>query len=211
MLKTEPFETHAQEYDAWFDKYPLVFKSEVEALREMLPAGLSHGIEVGLGTGRFSEALGIKEGIEPVESMRRMAIERGIETMTGYAEKLPYKDLHFDFVLMAGCISYFADVNTAFKEANRVLKKEGRLIVGFIEKNSIIGRFYELKRDESVFYKQATFYTTDRVIELLQKNGFADFEITQTLFGELNEINELQKAKPGHDKGSFIVIKALKK
>jgi len=63
MLKTEVFDKQAKEYDAWFDNYPFVFQSEVEALKALLPIGDSHGIEVGLGSGRFAKALGIKEGV----------------------------------------------------------------------------------------------------------------------------------------------------
>jgi ubiquinone/menaquinone biosynthesis C-methylase UbiE len=211
MQQTEPFKSHATEYDAWFDKYPFVFESEVEALREMLPPGLSQGIEVGLGTGRFTLALGIKEGIEPADALRKMAISRGIETMTAVAEKLPYKDLHFDFVLMASCISYFKDANAAIREAHRVLKRNGCLILGFIERDSTIGKYYESIRDDSTFYKTAVFYPADKVIGLIKDNGFQNLEITQTLFGELDSIHEIQKTKPGYGEGSFVVIKAIKK
>jgi ubiquinone/menaquinone biosynthesis C-methylase UbiE len=210
-LKTAPFEEKSMEYDDWFDQHPYVFESEVEALREMLPPGESHGIEVGLGTGRFSVALGIKEGVEPAFGMRIMALSRGIEVMDAVAEKLPYKDLRFDFVLMASCISYFYDMPSAFKEANRVLKKGGSLVIGFIDKNSIIGKYYEQKRKGSTFYKQATFYDMDKVITELHIAGFKDLEFSQTLFSELDEITELEPALPGYGEGSFIVIKAIKK
>jgi ubiquinone/menaquinone biosynthesis C-methylase UbiE len=206
----EPFETHTQEYDAWFDEHPYVFKSEVEALREMLPAGESHGIEVGLGTGRFSVALGMKEGVEPSFYMRKMAYERGIEVMDAIAEKLPYKALHFDFVLMASCISYFFNMKRAFEEANRVLKKNGSLIIGFIEKESLIGKEYAAHKSKSTFYKQANFYECKSVIKTLETCGFGRFEFSQTLFHSVEETLALEPAKPGFGQGSFVVIKAVK-
>lgn len=209
--KIEVFENHTLEYDNWFNKHQNVFRSEVEAIRDMLPLGNSHGIEVGLGTGRFSVALGIKEGVEPSFSMRRMAVKRGIEVMDAVAEKLPYKDMHFDFVLMASCISYFYDMKRAFREAQRVLKKDGSFIIGFIEKNSIIGKYYEEKRQKNPFYKLATFYTTSRIISELEAAGFHNFEFSQTLFNELDKITEFQAAKPGYSEGSFVVVKAYKK
>lgn len=211
MLKTTPFETHAEEYDAWYDKYPAVFKSEVEALRAALPVGDLHGIEVGLGTGRFSLALGIKEGIEPADAMRQIAISRGIDVINAQAERLPYKDLHFDFVLMATCISYFEELRPPFLEANRVLKHGGTFVVGFIDKSSIIGKYYEEKRQSSKFYRQAIFYTPDRVAEEIQKAGFGRIEYSQTLFKVLDDIKEFEPAQPGYGKGSFVVIKAVKK
>ncbi len=211
MLKTKPFETHAAEYDKWFDEHPYVFESEVEALRAALPYGDIQGIEVGLGTGRFANALGIKEGVEPAAAMLEIAVSRGIDVFDASAEHLPYKDLRFDFVLMASCINYFEKLNPVFREANRVLKVGGTLIVGCIDKNSTIGKSYEDKRQESVFYKQALFYPVEKVAREIQKAGFTKLEFTQTLFENLDDINAFEPATPGHGEGSFVVIKAIKK
>lgn len=212
-MKTNlPFDTHVSDYEEWFDEYPFVFRSEVEALRQMLPEGENlHGIEVALGTGRFAEALGIKEGVEPSANMRAAAVERGIEVVDAVAEQLPYGDLRFDFVLMSFCISYFNDLHVAFKEANRVLKQNGALVVGFIDRNSLIGKYYEKHKPESTFYKLANFYTVDKVIFELNRAGFKHFQFCQTLFGELDDIKTFEPAKTGYGEGSFIVIQARKK
>lgn len=212
MNKHLPFDSHVDDYEKWFSDYPFVFKSEVEALRAMLPEGNDlTGIEVGLGTGRFSEALGIKEGVEPSAGMRAVATGRGIEVVDGLAEQLPYGDLRFDFVLMTFCISYFNDLHVAFRDAHRVLKKNGVLIVGFLDRNSIIGKQYEEHRAESEFYKTATFYTVDKVVFELNRAGFRHVRLCQTLFHKLEEIRELEPAKPGYGDGSFVVAQATKR
>jgi ubiquinone/menaquinone biosynthesis C-methylase UbiE len=206
------FDEHVTEYEAWFDEHPYVFKSEVEAIREMLPEGDKlRGIEVGLGTGRFSKALGIKEGVEPSVPMRTLAIQRGIEIMDGVAEELPYGDLKFDFVLMAFCISYFTKLRAPFKEAHRVLKNNGSLVVGFLDRESAIGREYESRKAESTFYKQAIFYSVEKVQKELRATGFSLSAISQTLFRPIEDINEIEQSKPGHGEGSFVVIKAHKR
>lgn len=206
------FDDHVAEYEEWFDRYPFVFQSEIEAVREMLPEG-EHltGIEIGLGTGRCAKALRIKEGIEPSKNMRALANKRGIETMDAVAESLPYADMRFDFAVMVFCVSYFSDVSTAFKEAFRVLKKDGCLVVGFIDKDSTIGRAYEQRRADSTFYRHAKFYTVDKITTELGMAGFRHFEFNQTLFGELDSIHTLQFSKPGYGEGSWVVVKALKK
>lgn len=206
------FDDHVAEYEAWFDEYPWVFKSEVEALREMLPEGEAlKGIEVGVGTGRFSQALGIKEGVDPSAAMRSLAVDRGIEIMDGVAEALPYADHRFDFVLMNFCISYFDDLQAAFREAYRVLKGDGVLIVGFLDKDSILGRQYQEHKAESTFYRHANFYSVEKVVSELNRAGFRHTTTRQTLFGTLEDINDFQPSKPGHGEGSYVVVRATKK
>lgn len=211
MIRTLPFNDNVAAYEEWFSKYPFVFQSEVEAIRDLLPGGDNiRGIEVALGTGRFSKELGIKEGVEPALNMRLRALKRGIDVMSAEAEHLPYEDMTYDFVLMTFCISYFEDLPAAFNEARRVLKNGGSLIVGFIDKDSVIGNFYEQRKPESVFYKQANFYSTKRIIAELKKAGLKNLRFSQTLFHELDEIKKFEPAKPGYDEGSFIIIKAIK-
>jgi len=208
----ELFDQHVHEYEEWFDQYPYVFQSEIEAVREMLPEGDSlSGIEIGLGTGRYSMALKIKEGIEPSRNMRTLAIKRGIDAMEGVAEKLPYGDMRFDFAVMLFCISYFNSLKAAFKEAHRILKRNGSLVIGFIDKESPVGKHYEAHKSESIFYRQARFYSVDRVVNELSQAGFRHFTFRQTLFGELDAIQNLQPSKEGYGEGSFVVIQASKK
>ena len=71
MKQTTIFNTHTADYEAWYNKYPQVYLSEFEAIKEQfqkLPENIK-GVEIGLGTGRFSQLLGIKEGVEPSEEM----------------------------------------------------------------------------------------------------------------------------------------------
>jgi ubiquinone/menaquinone biosynthesis C-methylase UbiE len=212
MLQTLPFEQHVKKYDDWYDKYPEVYQSEITAIKSQLltlPKNIK-GIEVGVGTGRFSAPLGIKEGIEPVEEMAEYAVKRGVEIMKGTAEKLPYKDMQFDFVLFV-TICHLDKVKAALKEAYRVLKKEGAVILSFLDKDQSIAKTYEAKRDKSNFYKNATFYSVDRVSKMLESTGFYQLDFNQTLFGELDDIKELQSPKAGFGEGSFVTVKAIKK
>lgn len=212
MKANLPFDTHVEEYEEWFSDHPFVFQSEVEAIRQMLPEGEElRGIEVGLGTGQFSRALGIREGVEPSRNMRSIAVARGIDVLNGVAERLPYEDMRFDFVLMAFCVSYFENVHNAFKEALRVLKKNGMLVIGFLDRDRPIGQSYEAHKADSTFYRQARFFSVDKMVYELTAAGFKRFEFCQTLFHPLDEIKEAEQPKPGYGEGSFVVVQARKK
>jgi len=52
------FERHARDYDAWFEEHAYTYKSEVLAVRSLLPRS-GTGLEVGVGMGRFAVPPGI--------------------------------------------------------------------------------------------------------------------------------------------------------
>ncbi|UGU14699.1 class I SAM-dependent methyltransferase [Sinomicrobium kalidii] len=212
MVHSDIFGKNVGDYEAWYARYDAVYKSEIRALREhftRLPENIT-GIEVGAGTGRFALPLGIKEGVEPSDEMAALAVKRGIEIVKGYAEALPYKDVHFDFVLFV-TICHLNNVKKALREAFRVLKDGGLLIIGFIEKDGEIARSYMEKRKRSIFYRHASFYRTGHLKRMILDCGFRDLRITQTLFGNPDEITEEQAPKTGYGEGSFIVISALRR
>jgi ubiquinone/menaquinone biosynthesis C-methylase UbiE len=212
MKQSIIFDKNVAAYEAWYKKYPNVYNSELAAIKEQLlklPENIK-GVEIGVGTGRFAKPLGIKEGVEPSINMAKLASKRGVEVVKGYAENIPYKDLHFDFVLFV-TICHFQNIKDAIKEAYRVLKPSGHILIGFIVKDKSIGKMYEEKRKDSTFFKYATFYTVDYITKILKETGFKNLDYNQTLFGNLNEINKVQIPKDGFDEGSFVVIKASKK
>lgn len=212
MAHTEIFNRYVEEYEKWYEDYPEVYQSELEAIKEQLkklPENI-RGIEVGLGTGRFSVPLGIKEGVEPSSAMAEKAINRGIEVIHGLAERLPYADLQFDFVLFV-TICHFDNIKAALAEAERVLKHKGSILIGFLDKERSVAKEYIEKRHRSTFFAKAQFYTIDRIQKLLEDAGFKDLEFNQTLFGNLDEVEEIQFPKPGYGEGSFVVVRAIKK
>ena len=209
IKRVEPFEKHAKEYDVWFDENELVYLSELEAVKSMLPDS-GTGIEIGVGTGRFAAPLGIKLGLEPSKSMASLARQRGIEVAEGMAESLPFEDSSFDFVLMVTVICFLNDVGKALSEAYRVLKPGGCIVIAFIDKNSPIGKMYEQRKNEDVFYKEATFYSVEEVSDLLQQAGFKNLSFCQTVFQDTAEGEQVEKPQPGYGKGSFVVVRAEK-
>ncbi|MEE4198495.1 MAG: class I SAM-dependent methyltransferase [Bacteroidales bacterium] len=210
MPKTNPFDHYTDEYEQWFEENPLLFFSELDALKKVIPEK-QKGVEIGVGSGFFASKLGISEGVEPSESMRKKAIDRGIRAVCGVAEKLPYASESIDFVLMITVICFVDDPDLSFQEAYRVLNDKGSFIIAFIDKESPLGRMYEKNKQQSVFYKEAAFYNTSQVLDGLKQNGFEPAKIYQTLYGDLTKITKPQKPIEGYGQGSFVVIKANKK
>lgn len=208
---TDAFDKNVADYDAWHDAHPEVYASELRAIRahfERLPENI-HGIEVGLGTGRFSVPLGIREGVEPSTPMAAKAVSRGVEVIDARAEKLPYGDMQFDFVLFV-TVCHLQSLKYAFREAHRVLKPKGLIIVGFLPKDRPVAHGYQERRRFSTFYREATFYTPEEIGKLLDGAGFRSPEYNQVLFGPLESIKEAEEPKPGFGEGSFVVVSAEK-
>jgi SAM-dependent methyltransferase len=112
---------------------------------------------------------------------------------------------------MVTTICFLDDVQASFNEVNRILKPRGYFIIGFVDKESSLGKKYSLKKEKSDFYRIATFYSTQEVIDLLEKSGFISYKTVQTIFGDLGDISTVQDFEDGHGKGSFVVIKASKR
>ncbi|HHE37625.1 MAG TPA: class I SAM-dependent methyltransferase, partial [Candidatus Cloacimonetes bacterium] len=207
--KTKVFDENLNEYEKWFIINEFVYKSELQAVQKAIPEN-KKGIEIGIGSGLFAKPLGIVEGIEPSSKMRKKARERNLKVINAVAEDLPYPDASRDFALMVTTICFVDDIYRTFQEAHRILKQNGHLIIGFVDKKSPIGKFYLEHKNESLFYQDANFFGTKEVYELLEKTGFTIKKTYQTVFGKLNEINQVQETLTGYGKGSFVVIKSKK-
>ena len=207
MVRIESFEKYSKEYDEWFIKNQDIYLAELNAIKRLVPSG-KFGVEIGVGSGRFALPLGIKVGVDPSKKMAEISRKRGIQVYEAVAEQLPFNDKTFDFVLMVTTICFVDDLVKSFKEAYRVLKTDGFIIVGFVDKESELGKQYQLKKEESKFYRNATFYSVKETIALLRETNFTDVVIKQTVFpGQTDKIGLIED---GYGVGSFVIIKAIK-
>ncbi|MGB9678524.1 MAG: class I SAM-dependent methyltransferase [Thermoanaerobacteraceae bacterium] len=209
MPKISAFEKHFNLYEEWFEKNEYAYLSELDAVKLLMPK-FENGLEVGIGTGKFAVPLGINNGVEPSYEMRKIALERGLNVVDGVAENLPFEDNSFDLVLMVTTVCFVDDVLKSFKECFRVLKDSGIILIGFVDRESTIGKIYQENKEKSLFYKEATFFSTCEIVDFLYEAGFKDFNFSQTIFHTLDKIKEKEPAMHGFGKGSFITIKAKK-
>jgi len=209
MPGVNAFDKNVERYEQWFVDNPLAYVSELRALRELLPAS-GAVIEIGVGSGRFAAPLEITKGVEPSRSMAEIARKRGVEVVHGVAEHLPFADGEFEHVLMVTTVCFLDDMDMAFQEVRRVLRLGGSFVIGFVDRDSPLGREYQDRKDKSAFYQDATFYSAEDIVSHLTKAGFGEFEFCQTLFRPLAELIEVEPVKKGYGEGSFVVVRGEK-
>lgn len=210
MPKAGPFEEHTERYEGWFAEHEDAYESELQALRRLRPRP-GYGIEIGVGSARFAEPLGVRVGIDPAGEMLVYARKRGVDVVKGVAEYLPFKSGTFDTALIVTTICFVDDIPTTLAEADRILTSDGALVIGFIDKNSPVGRIYQEKKEANPFYREAVFVSTEELVEELEAAGFTDFEFVQTIYDWVDDIEGPEPIEEGYGDGSFVGIKATRK
>ncbi|MFZ7127356.1 MAG: class I SAM-dependent methyltransferase [Desulfobacterales bacterium] len=207
MPKSTSFSRHHRRYDGWFVRHAAAYHSELLAVRALLPLrGL--GLSIGVGTGRFAGPLGVRIGLDPAREVLEYASQRGILVVQGAAEALPFPNHSFDYALSVTTICFVDDAAAMLSEAYRVLKPGGRLVTGFIDRTSGLGRHYRAHQAESEFYREATFYASAEVEQLLCDIGFKNLTWVQTLSGKPGEAREIEPLRTGYGQGAFVVVGA---
>ena len=209
LLEMNVFEKFALEYDEWFETHTWVYQSEVEAVRKFIPE-TGKGIEIGVGTGRFSIPFGIKVGVEPAQAMAGIARKRGIHVHEAKAETLPSQNNSFDFALMVTTLCFVENPLQALGEIKRILKPTGKIIIGMLDEDSPLGKLQE-RRKVSKFYRDAKFCSVNQVLDWLNNLEFYNLQTVQTIFKNPEEIQSLETVEDGFGKGLFVVISAKNK
>ncbi len=205
-----PYQEHALRYDRWFDAHRAAYEAELRAVASLLPAAGGLGVEVGAGTGRFAAALGIRVGVEPCAEMAALAKQRGIEIIRGVAEELPLAAASADTLLLVTVLCFVRDVRQSLQEAARVLKPGRLLVVALLDRSSPLGQAYDVRKEQSVFYRGATLHTAEEVMAQMREAGFTQFRCCQTIFHEAAAVTAAEPIKEGHGDGLFAVIQASK-
>ena len=213
-MDVSPFDGLAPEYDAWFDKEgSRIFFVEVKAFQELLPKLPKPWLEIGVGSGRFAQALGIETGIDPSTKLVEMARNRGINAYVGHGEQRLFDEESFGAAFLIVTLCFLDSPLDVLKEAKRVLTPDGKIVLGMVLKESPWGQFYQQKKAEGHrFYKYATFYSCDEVVRLIVQAGFLTEKIVSALFQKPGELHRVEEPKEGYfpDAG-FTIIMAGKK
>ncbi|TEU06633.1 MAG: class I SAM-dependent methyltransferase [Candidatus Aminicenantes bacterium] len=202
------YDQNWQEYDGWYNSHPAIYQSELNVLKKTIPSGV--GLEIGVGTGRFASLLSARFGLDPSFHMLKLAKERGIEVVQGVGEDLPFKNESFNFILIVLTIWLVDNPLSLLKEAVRVLKRKGVLILGILDRESSWGKFYEQKAAKSQFYKAPHFFSPKEILQIFRDISVEFKAAFQTLLQPPPDIKNTEKPVKGFGRGGFVVLKAIK-
>lgn len=194
---------------------PNVYLSEIDSVKEIYTAEFHLAgaiLDVGGHQGRLRHFLADEEvtyvSVDPwINTFHNIdkrpnllkvyrCLSKPCNFLACHAESLPFKANSFDWVHMRSVVDHFADPYTAFKEAYRVLRPNGSLMIGLtiIQRSdsvvkSLYGRVVTMLKDVGISYTlkailrksvsyargsdEHTFrFTYDELVDLLYATGF---------------------------------------
>ena len=211
-LSSEVFEQRAEEYDRWFDKGEL-FGLERDALLSLSTPLTEPKVEVGVGPGRFADALGVTFGVDPAMAPLRLAKARDITPCQGIGEELPLAGNRFGTVFLLFTLCFLENPQKTLQECCRILQPGGHLIIGMVPADSPWGQYLTAKKKAgNPYYRQARFQTPATVGQWLEKCGMTVTEQRSTLRQNPEAVSCPEDSQPGiHPQAGFVVIVARKK
>lgn len=211
---TDIFDLITEEYDSWYDseKGKPLYESELQCLESLAEDCPLPVLEIGAGTGRFAKWFPGAIGIDPALNALRYAQRRGVRVIQATGDMLPFRNEAFGTVFIVLTLCFVQAPLAVLKEAKRVLKREGDIVIGFINKDSSWGSFYEEKKKNGhPVYGRAQFYSFEDVEKLLQQSGLTISRVKSTLLQRPDGEPMVEKPIDGFiDGAGFLCVKVKK-
>lgn len=149
----------------------------------------SHVIDLGCGyQGKLLQILSSKimSGVGYDISVNKKPIANNIKLKSGQVDtRLPFKNNCFDLVIASAIIEHVKSPNLLITEAYRLLKPKGQLLLTTPSARAksllnMLAQFRLLSRREIADHRR--YYTKEKLINLLTKNGFPEKKIEVSTF-----------------------------
>lgn len=180
-LALKQYKKLAQSYNRRFQKF-IKITTHKAARRAAIAPG-DKVLDLGCGTGEMLFRLGqdypqvgLLAGIDASEDMlklakTKLASTKAVRLRLGTVEKLPYPDEHFDLIISVGVIHYVQHVDYMTKEALRVLKPHGRILLIDMAAEFMTTKLSSLFR-RLLDPGAVRYYSLDSASRLLRTSGF---------------------------------------
>lgn len=153
--------------------------------------------------GKFFEVYGIDLSNHAVQYARK----QGLNAKVAGAEKTLHKKREFDVVTMLDVIEHVPDINRALKEAGRILKSGGILVLSIPVYDKLAGKIVrKLDKDPTHIHKQSR----DFWISALRQNNFSILEykgIMRYFLFKKYYIHFMAKALRSHSPAIFLIAR----
>lgn len=168
--------------------YDLVREADRATINRIIEEGKitcdSKVLEIGCGTGNYATLItDITKaqvfGMDQSEGMLHKALEKtsGVIFVHGDAETLEaFEDNYFDVIYMVDVIHHIKDIKTMFMNINRVLKKDGTILIFTDSYESIRSRLTTKYFPETLEAELKRYQSTEEIFEALQTIGFREIK-----------------------------------
>jgi len=160
-------------YDAWYKRPFGAYADRLEKRLVFQFLGDVNNrkiLDVGCGTGNYciplakkgAEVTGIDSSREMISRAKEKAEKEDAQVRfyIGKAERLPFDSKTFDIVLSITACEFLENIQEAVEEMKRVVKDNGKIVIGLINKRSIycFGKRVMSRFKEDSVYARAKFY-----------------------------------------------------
>jgi len=159
-------------FSGWYDRFaPSIDAEELRAGLALADRDVERVLDVGGGTGRGAGAI---EGtdrvvVDAAAGMVRESRRKGLEAVRGDAARLPFADESVDALLVVDAFHHFGDPDGALREAARVLRPGGVVVVRDFDPTAPVGRLIEA--GERLWGFDSTFVAPERLARRMGSAG----------------------------------------
>jgi ubiquinone/menaquinone biosynthesis C-methylase UbiE len=211
----DAFDRAAHGYDEWYltKKGGQVFVAERRLVDSLLPLD-GVGLEIGAGTGVFSDALTNERRIivclDLSKKMLRRAKQRDLPCVLGSADSMPFRRKSLGFAYLVTVLEFLKTPINALEEVSRALG-EAPVVVLFINSESPWGELYKtMKKTGDPIFKHARLFSLKEVEEIFRKVGLSPAKALGTLTAGPTSPNAGDEIAEPSEKTGVIAVKLVK-